>query len=75
VAERCEAGIVIPKDDAEAYYWLTIAVTRAPADKQPELAGRRDAAGEKLDPAARGEVQARCRDYRPAAPASSMSSK
>jgi TPR repeat protein len=58
-------GLRIPRDEAEAYYWLTLAVTRAPEDQRGKLAHRRDALGATLDPSLRGEAERRCRDYQP----------
>lgn len=65
LADRYREGLIIPRDDSEAYYWLTLAVPRAPAELQGALAARRDEVGATLDPAARGSAQVRCREYRP----------
>ena len=58
-------GLRLPRDEAGAYYWLTLAVTRAPENQRVKLAQRRDDLGSTLDPSLRGEAERRCRDYQP----------
>jgi TPR repeat protein len=65
LAETSLSGHRVPRSDAEAYYWLTLAVPHAPRDIQPRIASQRDSVGSQLDPATRSEIQARCREFSP----------
>lgn len=56
-------GRGIPIDDAEAYFWLNLLASN------PHKRAERDKVGEKLTPAKRLEVEARCREWAKTHPA------
>jgi hypothetical protein len=60
-----EDGEGVPKDDAEAYFWMNLGASTL--DEKDRAA--RDEVGEKLTPAKRLEIQERCRKWVKAHPA------
>ena len=56
-------GKGVPKDDVEAFKWLNLAATYAPASEQKQYAEARDAVSKRLTPQQRAEGQRRSREW------------